>query len=142
MIPNLAIHMNREVNSGYKYNAQKDMLPLYGMSTAKDTFMKQSLAQLMYPLMTFSDTISSYIIENQPASGELMKNSSLLHSLMIYNVHFHSDERLLVRRKKQLSGYYIVYLITKKWEVVPSRVLHLLFYVIPCSVSTSIRLRL
>ena len=40
MIPNLAIHMNREVNSGYKYNAQKDMLPLYGMSTAKDTFMK------------------------------------------------------------------------------------------------------
>ena len=40
MIPNLAIHMNREVNSGYKYNAQKDMLPLYGMSTAKDTFME------------------------------------------------------------------------------------------------------
>ena len=25
MIPNLAIHMNREVNDGYKYNAQKDM---------------------------------------------------------------------------------------------------------------------
>ena len=40
MIPYLAIHMNREVNSGYKYNAQKDMLPLYGMSTAKDTFME------------------------------------------------------------------------------------------------------
>ena len=40
MIPNLAIHMNREVNSGYKYNVQKDMLPLYGMSTAKDTFME------------------------------------------------------------------------------------------------------
>lgn len=44
MIPNLAIHMNREVNSGYKYNAQKDMLPLYGMSTAKDTFM-ETIAQ-------------------------------------------------------------------------------------------------
>ena len=40
MIPNLAIHMNREVNDGYKYNAQKDMLPLYGDITAKDTFMK------------------------------------------------------------------------------------------------------
>ncbi len=39
MIPNLAIHMNREVNEGYKYNAQKDMLPLYGMITAKGTFM-------------------------------------------------------------------------------------------------------
>ena len=30
LIPNLAIHMNREANNGYKYNAQKDMLPLYG----------------------------------------------------------------------------------------------------------------
>ena len=40
LIPNLAIHMNREVNDGYKYNAQKDMLPLYGDITAKDTFMK------------------------------------------------------------------------------------------------------
>ncbi len=29
VIPNLAIHMNREVNDGYKYNAQKDMLPLF-----------------------------------------------------------------------------------------------------------------
>ena len=26
MIPNLAIHMNRQVNDGYAYNAQKDML--------------------------------------------------------------------------------------------------------------------
>lgn len=38
LIPNLAIHMNREANNGYKYNAQKDMLPLYGMYDAKDTF--------------------------------------------------------------------------------------------------------
>ena len=27
MIPNLAIHMNREANSGVSYNPQKDMLP-------------------------------------------------------------------------------------------------------------------
>ena len=39
MIPNLAIHMNREVNDGYKYNAQKDMLHLYGDIAAKDSFM-------------------------------------------------------------------------------------------------------
>lgn len=32
--------MNREVNDGYKYNAQKDMLPLYGDIASKDTFMK------------------------------------------------------------------------------------------------------
>ena len=39
MIPNLSIHMNREANEGYKYNAQKDMLPLYGCESAKGTFM-------------------------------------------------------------------------------------------------------
>lgn len=44
LIPNLAIHMNREVNDGYKYNAQKDMLPLYGDITAKDTFF-QTIAE-------------------------------------------------------------------------------------------------
>ncbi len=40
LIPSLAIHMNREANNGYKYNAQKDMLPLYGDITAKDTFLR------------------------------------------------------------------------------------------------------
>ena len=30
MIPSLAIHMNREVNEGYSYNKQKDMLPIFG----------------------------------------------------------------------------------------------------------------
>lgn len=40
IIPNLAIHMNREVNEGYAWNAQKDMLPLFGGAGAKDGFMK------------------------------------------------------------------------------------------------------
>ena len=30
LIPNMAIHMNREVNNGYVYNKQTDMLPLFG----------------------------------------------------------------------------------------------------------------
>lgn len=40
MIPNLAIHMNRQVNDGYAYNAQSDMLPLYGSEAAAGTLMK------------------------------------------------------------------------------------------------------
>lgn len=40
VIPSLAIHMNRAVNEGYAWNIQKDLLPLYGMSGAKGTFMK------------------------------------------------------------------------------------------------------
>lgn len=38
MIPNLAIHMNREINDGYKFNAQRDMLPLFGGAETKETF--------------------------------------------------------------------------------------------------------
>lgn len=38
MIPNLAIHMNRQVNDGYKYNAQKDTLPIFGSLEAKGSF--------------------------------------------------------------------------------------------------------
>ena len=41
MIPNLAIHMNREANEGYKYNVQKDMLPLYGCGASKGRFMDE-----------------------------------------------------------------------------------------------------
>ncbi len=40
LIPNLAIHMNREINKGYQYNLQKDLLPLYGDGAAKGTFMQ------------------------------------------------------------------------------------------------------
>lgn len=33
ILPSLAIHMNREANEGYKYNVQKDMLPVYGLES-------------------------------------------------------------------------------------------------------------
>lgn len=40
LIPNVAIHMNRDANSGMKYNDQVDMLPLYGTSeNGKGNFM-------------------------------------------------------------------------------------------------------
>ena len=41
LIPSLDIHMNREANDGYKYNVQKDLIPLYGMDLDKETFMEQ-----------------------------------------------------------------------------------------------------
>lgn len=39
MIPNAAIHMNRQVNEGYHYHAQKDMIPLFGDENAKGCFL-------------------------------------------------------------------------------------------------------
>ena len=43
MLPSLAIHMNREANEGYKYNAQTDMLPLFGDETSKDKFFAKKI---------------------------------------------------------------------------------------------------
>lgn len=45
MIPNVAIHMNRNVNDGYAYNVQKDMCPVFGDEKAKDSFLKLIAAQ-------------------------------------------------------------------------------------------------
>ncbi len=40
LIPNLAIHMDHEINENKKFNAQVDMLPLFGDEEAKDGFLK------------------------------------------------------------------------------------------------------
>lgn len=44
MIPNLAIHLNRDANDGQKFNAQNDLLPIYSFdendSPDKNSFMK------------------------------------------------------------------------------------------------------
>lgn len=48
IIPNLAIHMNRDVNSGVALNKQKDMLPLVGLlndSLEKDNFLIKAVAK-------------------------------------------------------------------------------------------------
>lgn len=41
LIANMPIHFNREINDGYKYNPQIDLLPLYGDSTDKHTLLSQ-----------------------------------------------------------------------------------------------------
>ena len=46
IIPNLAVHMNRNVNEGYAFNKQKDMLPLVGLlneSLEKDNYLIKEL---------------------------------------------------------------------------------------------------
>ena len=41
LIPNQPIHFNREVNDGYKYDPQADLMPLYGDGDAKGGLMKE-----------------------------------------------------------------------------------------------------
>ena len=45
IIPNVAIHMNREINSGFKFNAAVDLIPLYADNAPEKSF-KQYLAEL------------------------------------------------------------------------------------------------
>lgn len=43
VIPNVAVHMNRDMNKGFEYNAQTDLIPLFGEYNAgdeKEGFMK------------------------------------------------------------------------------------------------------
>lgn len=44
LIPNVAIHMNRQANDGLKYNPQVDMLPLYGDGSASGGFLREIAA--------------------------------------------------------------------------------------------------
>ena len=45
LIPNLAIHMNREANAGFKWNAAVDMLPLFSQKGRGDASLQSLLAQ-------------------------------------------------------------------------------------------------
>ena len=45
LIPNLAIHMNREVNSGFKWNAAVDLLPLFSQNGQGNETLKSLLSK-------------------------------------------------------------------------------------------------
>ena len=44
IIPNVAIHQNRQINDGYKYNAQTDLLPLV-CTGGDDSFLEDKICQ-------------------------------------------------------------------------------------------------
>ena len=46
VIPNLAIHMNREANNGTAYNPQKDMLPLFAAENTDRTLLEMIAEQV------------------------------------------------------------------------------------------------
>lgn len=67
IIPNLAIHFNREINSGFAYNAQEDLLPIIGLSE-KDLFIdlinktkKENEEILSYDLYLFNREKAKYL---------------------------------------------------------------------------------
>ena len=57
VIPNLAIHMNREVNKGIELNKQKDLLPIMGLESEGD---KKFLSFVAKELHTEPENILDY----------------------------------------------------------------------------------
>lgn len=45
IIPNVAIHMNREINAGYAYNRQVDLIPLFSTGALKQGDLDKILAE-------------------------------------------------------------------------------------------------
>ena len=68
IIPNLAIHMNRQVNEGYAYNAQVDMLPLFcEKGEESDTFRDLSASEAGVSAEVILDT-DLFLYNRMPAT--------------------------------------------------------------------------
>jgi aspartyl aminopeptidase len=66
LIPNVAIHMNRSVNSGMNYNASVDLIPLFGGESEKDSF-KGMIAELAG--VKAEDVVTTDLFLYNPQSG-------------------------------------------------------------------------
>lgn len=67
VIPNVAIHMNREANEGYKFNAQIDMLPLAGDISSKGGLLKLVAEKLQVEIGDILDT-ELFLYNRMPAT--------------------------------------------------------------------------
>lgn len=67
MIPNLAIHMNRDMNNGVALNPQIDMLPLYTMKQDEQRY--QSLKEMVADVL--SEDLGETIQENDILGSDL-----------------------------------------------------------------------
>lgn len=74
LIPNLAIHMNREANDGCAYNVQKDMLPLFAEGVKKGRLKEMIAEQAGLDAKRFYVLICFYITAWRGHNGERQKN--------------------------------------------------------------------
>lgn len=94
-VPNLAIHMNREVNKGVEYKPQRDLLPLLGMlqeGEVKESYVKELLAKelqvdkeeiLDYDLTVYSAEQACFLGEREEfISGPRLDNQLSCYALL------------------------------------------------------------
>ncbi|MBR1847227.1 MAG: M18 family aminopeptidase [Bacilli bacterium] len=87
VIPSLAIHMNREVNKGYEFNAAKDMVPL---------FLEES----------YSGTFSDFLKEACGIEGDVISHDLFLYVRESPRLVGESSTLLLAPRLDDLSSAY------------------------------------
>lgn len=93
IIPNLAIHMNRGINDGYKYNKQTDMLPLVGLineQLEKDNYMVKLLASELNVKLEEIIDFDIFLYEYEKgcftgANGEFISTGRLDNLSMYYS---------------------------------------------------------
>ena len=90
VIPNLAIHMNRNINDGNTFNAQKDMIPVFGDENAKDKFDDYIRSQIS----AVSGTQSANIDNGADVTTELFLYNRERGTIWGYNDEFISAPRL------------------------------------------------
>lgn len=90
VIPNLAIHMNRNINDGNTFNAQKDMIPVFGDENAKDKFDDYIRSRIS----AVSGTQSANIDNGADVTTELFLYNRERGTIWGYNDEFISAPRL------------------------------------------------
>lgn len=91
-IPNLAIHINREVNKGVELNRQTDMLPICGMETKDENTDLQEAQQKETEKKTLD-----FFMEQLARELSVDKKDILDYELSIYNM----DEPVFVGFEKE-----------------------------------------
>lgn len=84
VIPNLAIHMNRDVNKGVELNRQKDMLPLTAILTEGGADDKQGVSDLDIRLKE-SDIVLDILLRDELIKKGIAKADVLDYELYIYS---------------------------------------------------------
>ncbi len=129
IIPNLAIHLNREVNKGVELNRQKDLLPLAGMGAEQmsDQFFRELLAKELHvePEEILDYEIGLYNAEQPEYVGI---HEEFLSAPRIDNL---SGVQAILTGITEAAGTESMwqhFLIMRKWEAAPSRELVPCFY--------------
>lgn len=80
IIPNLCIHMNREINSGFRYNPSKDLLPLFALDEKEDFSFDNYLLEKLNLNSTSKIIGYDLFLYNREKVTTIGKNQELLAS--------------------------------------------------------------